>query len=343
VNKLFFILAVLLSLLGIFVQLIFGFENATNQLFFLIISATIFLAISRLEADIILNLSKPLSVIGILLLVFLFMIDPIRGARRWFVLFGFNLQPSVVFFPFFLLYLSMFLNKHGDKTLALFIKIFFALLVPVVLVFKQPDLGTAVVLFVSLAAPLYLANFPWRYYAGIGLISVPLLMTSFAFLKKYQLERIISFINPNFDPSGVNYNSLQSVIAIGSGFIFGKGFNTATQSKLMFLPEAHTDFAFATLVEAFGFLGGLLALSVMFYFFYLLLREAGNQKYSSIYRYYIFGTFTYFVVQSTFNVGMNLRLLPVVGVPLPFISYGGSSLLGNFVLLSLASKLKELS
>jgi rod shape determining protein RodA len=170
----------------------------------------------------------------------------------------------------------------------------------------------------------------------------PLLAVLSRFLKTYQLERIISFINPQYDPSGINYNSLQSAIAIGSGFIFGKGFYRASQSKLHFLPEAHTDFAFATFIEAFGFLGGTLVLGLLFYLLFSLLKEWSQNRHGELYRNYIFGVTAFFFIQTVFNVGMNLRLLPVVGVPLPFISYGGSGLLSNFILLSLGAKLKEL-
>ncbi len=342
-NNLSFILAVVLSFLGIFVQSLFGFNNALTQFSFLILSVIIYIVILKVDLDFWLRLARPLTILGLVLLSLLLIFgDPIRGARRWFVLFGFNFQPSIVFLPFFLMFLAIFLNKNTNRGFGNLAHLLLSIMIPVFLVFKQPDLGTAVVLFFSMSVITYFAGFNWRYYLTMFLGLLPLLVLSLRFLKTYQLQRLISFISPQYDPSGINYNSLQSVIAIGSGFFFGKGINHISQSKLLFLPEAHTDFAFATLVEAFGLVGGLLVLSLLFYFFFYLLKQANNSSFNSIYRYYTVGMLGYFFIQTVFNVGMNLRLLPVVGVPLPFISYGGSSLLSNFILLSLGNKLKEL-
>jgi len=343
VNNLTFVLAVVLSFLGIFVQALFSFDNALTQFSFLVLSVVIYLTITRIDLDFWLKLAKPLTVLGLILLAALLVIgDPIRGAKRWFVLLGFNLQPSVVFLPFFLLFIAMMLTKNPNRQFKNLFKTLAYILVPVFFVFKQPDLGTAVVLFFSLASVTYFAGFPWRYYLSLLLAFLPLSAFSLRFLKTYQIQRLTSFISPQYDPSGINYNSLQSVIAIGSGFIFGKGIDKVSQSKLLFLPEAHTDFAFATFVEAFGLLGGVLILGLMFYFLLNLLRQSDQANNSLVCRYYAFGMFSYFFIQTVFNIGMNLRLLPVVGVPLPFISYGGSSLLSNFILLSLGHKLKEL-
>jgi len=343
VKNLPLILAILLSVIGIFVQLIFGQQYALNQLFFLIISLAIFLAMTRLDLDWLIKLITPIFFFGLgLLILLLLFTEPIRGAKRWFVLFNYNLQPSIIFLPFFLLFFSFFLQTKPKKDFANFLKAWAYILLPVFLIFKQPDLGSSVVVLITLSSPLYLSNFPLKYYGLIGAFLAPFILAGSRFLKSYQLERITSFLNPQYDPSGINYNSLQSAIAIGSGFIIGKGFNAASQSKLMFLPEAHTDFAFATLVEAFGFLGGILTLSLLFGLFYYLLKQVSNRENNVLYRYYLFGAFAYLTVQTVFNVAMNLRLLPVVGVPLPFVSYGGSNLLSNFILLAIAEKIKEL-
>jgi len=343
VNNLTFILAIILSLLGIFVQAIFGIDYALAQLSFLVLSIIIYLALSKLDAYLLLKLTPLLSGLGILLLTLLFLVgDPIRGAKRWFVLFGFNFQPAVIFLPFFILYLTLKLYENKKRQFKDLLQYLGLILIPFFLIFKQPDLGTATVLFFSLTAVTFSAGFLWTYYVKLLVLMAPLLAVLSRFLKTYQLERIISFINPQYDPSGINYNSLQSAIAIGSGFIFGKGFYRASQSKLHFLPEAHTDFAFATFIEAFGFLGGTLVLGLLFYLLFSLLKEWSQNRHGELYRNYIFGVTAFFFIQTVFNVGMNLRLLPVVGVPLPFISYGGSGLLSNFILLSLGAKLKEL-
>jgi rod shape determining protein RodA len=175
----------------------------------------------------------------------------------------------------------------------------------------------------------------------LGLTDSP---NSYPFLlKPYQIERIISFLNPHYDPQGINYNSLQAIIAIGSGGLFGKGFASGSQSRLQFLPENHTDFVFASFTETFGLTGALVL--VICYFFFLkslldsLLTLDNNQP---LYTNFSYGVFLYLFVQFFFNIGMNLRILPVVGVPLPLISYGGGTILTIYLLLGLREKLKEL-
>jgi len=341
VKSKFFVLSVILSLLGVLVQSLFGLTNALNQLSFFVLSLIAALVVYRLDIHLILKTSKLFSTLGVFLLIMLLVVvDPIRGAQRWFVLYGFNLQPSVVFVPFFLLTLALILDTLDEYTFLDLIRILGLIAFPLALIFKQPDLGTALVVGFSLFSMTYLARFPWRYFLAIILGTVPVLILGFRFLKSYQLARLVSFINPNYDPSGINYNSLQSVIAIGSGYIFGKGFNASSQSRLYFLPESHTDFVFAALSEAFGFLGSTIVIVLLFTFFFALLKEIRESN-NRLFRYYGFGVLSYFFIQAFFNIGMNLRLLPVVGVPLPFISYGGSSLLSSFLMLSIATKLRE--
>lgn len=342
-NNLTLILAIILSLLGVFVQSLFGLNFALTQLSFLLLSLLIYLLIRKTDVDLVIKLAPLLTGLGILLLILLFIVgEPIRGARRWFVLFGFNLQPSVVFLPFFILFVSTRLYLLKNRRFQDLLSFLTIIMIPVLLVFKQPDLGTAVVLLVSLGAVTYNSGFAIMHYLKLLLIALPAILVFSRFLQAYQLQRLVSFLNPQYDPSGINYNSLQSEIAIGSGFIFGKGFHSASQSKLLFLPEAHTDFAFATFVEAFGLLGASLVLGLLFYLLLTLLKQSQQQKYSPVYRYYTFGVLGFLFIQTVFNIGMNLRLLPVVGVPLPFISYGGSALLSNFILLSLGAKLRDL-
>jgi len=343
VKSRFFVLAIILSILGVFVQLLFGVTNALNQLSFVILSFSAAILISRLDIRIFLKTTHFLSVFGCLMLfLLLFLVDPIRGAQRWFVFLGFNFQPSVIFIPFFLLSLATMLNELKEHNFRSLIKILSFILLPVLLIFKQPDLGTALVVGFSLFSMSYLTHFPIRYYLTLLLGLVPFLALGVKLLKPYQIARLISFINPNYDPSGINYNSLQSVIAIGSGFLIGKGFNSSSQSHLYFLPESHTDFVFAAASEAFGFLGSTIIVILLFSFLFTLLNAIKDSP-NQLFRYYIFGVTSYFFIQIFFNVGMNLRLLPVVGVPLPFISYGGSSLLSSYILIAIAFKLKELS
>lgn len=343
-NSLTFALALSLSCLGIFVQALFGSNFVLTQLGFLILSVLIYLLLIKLDTDIIVKFSPLISIIGIFSLsLLLITAESIRGAKRWFLIFGFNLQPAAIFLPFFILAIASWLFLNKSRSLKMLATVVGLIVVPCGLVFKQPDLGTSVVMFLVLVAITFKAGFSFKNYLKLGLIVSPLFFLVFKFLKTYQFERLVSFLNPQYDPTGINYNSLQSEIAIGSGFLLGKGFHSATQSRLLFLPEAHTDFAFATFVEAFGLLGGLLILALLFWLLLNILKLSQNLNYHPIFQMYSFGVFAYLLIQTGFNIGMNLRLLPVVGVPLPFISYGGSALLTNYILLALGNKLKTLA
>jgi rod shape determining protein RodA len=158
------------------------------------------------------------------------------------------------------------------------------------------------------------------------------------FLKDYQRQRIVSFFNPHFDYQGASYHMIQSIISVGAGGFFGRGLGFGTQSKLNFLPESHTDFIFASLVEQFGFLGGFLILVLYGFLFYLLLKRSLfflKQKDEQENFLVIMGVLAYFFFQMLINIGMNMGLFPITGIVLPFLSYGGSALISSFFLLGL--------
>ena len=207
------------------------------------------------------------------------------------------------------------------------------ILLPTALVLKQPDLGTAILLSAGGAVVMFLAGVHWAYFitmitAGIGLISIVFQSrgTSWQMLKDYQFKRIETFLDPTNDPLGAGYNIIQSKIALGSGGWSGRGFMQGTQSRLNFLPEKHTDFIFTTLAEEFGFIGAisLLSLYALVLVFCILSALKNKDRFSSL---LIFGIASTFFLFFAVNMSMVMGLMPVVGVPLPLVSYGGSAML----------------
>ncbi len=334
------VLAISLSIIGAFTQLTFTIENALLHILFTLVGLIFYFIVQKMDIFLLIKSSFILTFTGVLaLLILLLFIEPIRGAARWFSFFGFSAQPSVLFAPFFILTLSYFLTTAPVDSFVKLLHYLVLVSVPLFLIFKEPDLGTTLILSLTFAVMLVYAGIKLRYLATLGLLTAPVLLFLPKILKPYQIQRLASFLNPQLDPSGINYNSLQAIVAIGSGGWFGKGFLQTTQSKLHFLPEAHTDFIFAASSEAFGFFGVLIILVAYFLLLYSLLPKP--DKTNTILSLYSVGAFTFLFSQLAFNIGMNLRLLPVVGVPLPLISYGGSSLLSTYILLSIKEKLNS--
>lgn len=257
-----------------------------------------------------------------------------RGSKRWLDFYIFRFQASEFFKPVFILFLSQYLESGNifKNDLSLFFKSFIYFFVPFFIIFKQPDLANAVVFFCIYFIIVFFSKIPKKYLLSfLALISI-FLPLSWFFLKDYQKARLISFFNPNLDTQGIAYNMIQSVITIGSGKFFGRGLGLGTQSRLYFLPENTTDFAFASLVEQFGFFGGFFIIffySILIYYiskktvkYFFEKSDEGKSKFL-----YCLGMLTYLMFQVFVNIGMNMGLLPVAGVALPFISYGGSSIL----------------
>ena len=278
--------------------------------------------------------------IGILLITFIVGLE-VRGSKRWLNFYFFNFQGSEFFKVFFILFLAELLTIKNilANSFFNFIKIFLYFLIPFIIIFKQPDLGNAMVYFFIFIVLIMFSTVPKKYLTYlIGLI-ISLTPIGWFLMKDYQKARILSFINPNLDTQGTAYNMIQAVITIGSGMFFGRGLGLSTQSRLFFLPENTTDFAFASLVEQFGFFGGFFVL--IFFtliiihlvqrtiYFYYQKTEDGQEKFL-----YCLGILTYFVSQTIINLGMNMGIMPVTGIALPFISYGGSSVIA--ILLGLA-------
>lgn len=276
------------------------------------------------------------SFISVLLITFFIGLE-VKGSKRWIDFYFYKFQASEFFKIFFIFFLSeiLVLKSHINK-LSSFMKCFFYFLLPTFIIFKQPDLGNALVYVCIFFTMVLFSDYPKKYLlylVGIFIAAIPF---GWLILKNYQRERIMSFLNPNLDTQGIAYNMIQAVITVGSGKFFGRGLGLGTQSRLLFLPENHTDFAFSSLVEQFGFFGGLLTIicfSSIVYFlcsrmmkFYFQKTDEGRKHFL-----YMVGLISYFVFQVVVNISMNMGLLPVAGIALPFISYGGSSVLALMI------------
>ena len=260
----------------------------------------------------------------------------VSGARRWVVWGPLSVQPSELFKVCFLLMMVWALTSRwaqpvGKLTLAMMLPI---VAVPVVLIIKQPDLGTALLLVPVLVILLIGAGVRLRLLGGLALAALLSMPLAWLALKEYQRERILVFLDPFRDPLGSAYNVIQAKIAIGSGQLLGKGVAGATQSRLAFLPERHTDFIFAVFAEMWGFVGCLVLLLC---YVLLLLRgfDIAATAREPVGRLVALGATSLFAAQVLINVGMVTGLLPVVGIPLPLMSYGGSSMVASFMTLGL--------
>jgi rod shape determining protein RodA len=280
----------------------------------------------------------PLLVLGIFLLIAVFLVGRVAsGARRWLVLGPLSLQPSEAVKIFLVLsFARYFTETHREGGLRfrdLFIPSLMVV-VPFALIAKQPDLGTALVLFFVACTLIFASGFPLKILLsmmGGGLIAMPI---GWTFLKDYQKVRVITLLNPDFDPLGAGYHGWQSKIAIGSGGFWGKGWLAGTQSGLNFLPEKHTDFIFAVFAEEWGFVGtaALIVLYMILVLRGLSIAYTSKDRLGSLIATGVVAMLSVYIL---FNVGMTVGLTPVVGLPLPLFSYGGSSMLATMVAVGL--------
>ena len=251
-----------------------------------------------------------------------------NGATRWISIAGISLQPSE--FVKYTLILALAKYFHSINNDSSFIKTLIIpiiiTIVPVFFVITQPDLGTALIILLGGISLFWISGLNYKYFiVGVFsiLCSLPVL---WQYLKDYQKDRVLTFFNPERDPLGNGYHIMQSKIALGSGGIFGKGYMEGTQSHLNFLPEMQTDFIFTMLGEEFGFIGTILLLLIYAALIMISIRLALKSR-SLFSKYLSLGVCNVFFIYVFVNIGMVTGLLPVVGVPLPFISYGGSSML----------------
>ena len=308
-----------------------------NQLFALSIAVIAFFLFSQISYTDFRNLKIPLYVASITLLGIVFLLGfESRGAIRWVEVFGVSLQASEIAKPMISLSFAGLLASYSNKNLKVYILSFLSLIPIFVLIYLQPDLGNALLFVMVAIFSLLIYGMPLSW---VVLGAIPFIISSpfvWEKLHDYQRLRVLTFVNPLMDPSGSSYNLIQAIIAVGSGGALGKGISEGTQSRLKFLPENHTDFIFASLAEKLGFLGSLLVV-VLFIFLFVRIYQIFIKTKDVFGQIFVSSAFFFILIQFFVNVGMNLGLVPIVGITLPFVSYGGSSLLANFILLGILS------
>ena len=272
------------------------------------------------------------GVIFVLLLLVVFFGSMGLGAKRWLDIGGFRFQPSELMKLGMVLVLARYfqaLNPKDYYSLRIYIIPLLLIAVPFILVMTQPDLGTAMLLLLVSVIIILAAGLPNKFiYIGLGTGLATAIYLWFKVLRDYQKNRVFAFLDPTSDPAGSGYHINQSIIAIGSGGFFGKGFGGGSQTQLDFLPEKHTDFIFTAFAEQFGFVGSMLVLAIEFSIIYFGLAYS-REIVPTFAKLLGFGLIGLYTIQVSINSAMVLGLIPVVGVPLPIFSYGGTSMLTN--------------
>ncbi len=310
-----------------------------NQLFTLSLAVIAFVVFSKMRLERLKTISLPLYIVSVIILAVVLIIGiESKGAVRWIYIFGFSFQFSELLKPFLAFASTAFLASNTNTSFRTYI-LSFVLLAPVFLLIAfQPDLGNAMIYALVTLFVFFIYGYPLIWFVLSGLPFVIASPFLWHFLHDYQRRRLMTFINPTSDPLGASYNVIQAMIAVGSGMFMGKGLSQGTQSGLRFLPERHTDFIFATISEGIGFVGAFIIVAcfiALCFRIIVMIREV-DDTFTKIFGFFTFG----FIMMHFFiNIGMNIGLVPIVGVTLPFVSYGGNSLLSNFIFLGIFSNL----
>ena len=346
-----FILLALLSSIGILILISAGHENMgllNRQATRLGVAFIAMFIVAQVPPHVLKMLAPWLFLLGTLLLLgVLFIGDMGKGAQRWLDLGFFRFQPSELLKLATPMMIAWYLAERrlppSNKHIAL-ATIFIA--IPTVLIAKQPDLGTSILIASSGLTVLFLAGISWKIIAGVIAAGASLTPVLWSFMKDYQKQRVLTFLSPEDDPLGAGYHIIQSKIAIGSGGTYGKGWMHGSQARLEFLPESSTDFIFAVFSEEFGLVGCIALLSIYLLIFIRSIYMA-IQAQDTFSRLLAGSLSLTFFIYLFVNVGMVTGILPVVGVPLPLVSYGGTSmvtlLIGFGILMSIHTHRKLLS
>lgn len=337
------LISTLLVSFGILVIYSSSKELSIFQLLFALIGVILFFLVSQFDYRIFKNIRFPLLFLILIMLIIVEILGiETRGSVRWIPLGVFNIQPSEFAKPVLIIFLASFWSDKISSWRNI-VKSFLWAAPLIFLVFKQPDLGSAMTLVSIWLGLLLVSGISIRKILSLSLLILFLTPLSWNFLQDYQKERVIGFLTPGIDPLGRGYNLIQSTIAVGSGQIFGRGLGRGTQSRLQFLPEFRTDFIFASISEEMGFVGSMLI--ILLYFLLLSYCLIKVNKVTDRFGFFIiFATVSMFTFQIFVNIGMNMGLLPITGITLPLISYGGSSLISTFICLGLiASVLKRVN
>lgn len=341
------ILISITCLLGIFILYSASNESLdvlNRQIFRIFIAFTAMMLVSQIPTEVLRKLS-PWGYIGgiILLSMVLWLGEFGQGAQRWLNL-GIRFQPSEIMKLSVPMMIAWYLHeKRLPPTGKELIVIMVLVIIPGLLIARQPDLGTSLLVIAAGLMVVFLSGIPFRYIFSLIILCIPSSLLLWKFMKDYQRQRVLTLINPDTDPLGAGYNIIQSKIAMGSGGIFGKGWTNGSQVQLEFLPEKNTDFIFAVVGEEFGLLGVLTILTLYILIIGRGLYIASNA--SDLYGRLLAGSISLtFFVYVFVNTAMVIGLMPIVGIPLPLISYGGTSMvtlmIGFGMLMSINSNRK---
>lgn len=309
----------------------------THQLLFLLTAVVIWYAVSRLDYRLLRSFTWVwYATANILLGLTLILGTAVRGSTRWINLGPVQFQPSEFAKPLIIIFFASFLTRYPPaKTRNFFLALIVAIL-PLFLIYRQPDLGSSLIVAVAVVSMIFSAGSAWYYILGLIGVTAIIMPAVWTILQPYQQQRVTSFLNPSSDPLGSGYNAIQSLIAVGSGMLIGKGLGQGSQSQLQFLPERQTDFIFAVISEEFGFLGSIIVVICYAILLYAILSISQRAK-DSLGSLVCIGVFTLLLVQVFINIGMNTGIVPITGITLPLVSAGGSSVITTSILLGLVA------
>jgi len=261
----------------------------------------------------------------------------VKGHTGWIGFSSFSVQPVELAKLIIVIFLASFLSQKRTQ-LSIVVRIIASVVLvffPVFLILKQPDLGSTAIILASWGALLAMSGISKKNLLILFIVSALAISPSWLLMKNYQKDRIVNFIDPYRDPSGSGYNVIQSTIAVGSGQLFGKGLGHGSQSQLNFLPEKHTDFIFSVIAEELGFFGAF-SVFILFGIIFWRLKETAARARDNFGYLFVVGVMAMIFFQVLVNIGMNIGVMPVAGVPLPFLSYGGSSMVMTLAAIGIA-------
>lgn len=309
-----------------------------RQALFFAIGIVAYLVVSAIDYHVFMSMGRGIYIVVLALLAVTLSIGRTEyGAQSWLGSQAVGFQPSELAKVLMVLVLARFLGNNESKMESVLPLLLSAglVIVPAVGIYVQSDFGTAAILMVTWLGMLFLAGLRWRHIIFLAVLVLGAIPVIWSQLEGYMRDRILMFLVPDYDPTGASYNINQALISIGSGGWWGKGFLRGTQSQLHFLRVRHTDFIFSVLAEEFGFIGSILLLTLFTVLILRLLRAATTSR--DVYGRLIAGGVAIMILVQTFiNLGMNANLLPVTGLPLPLVSYGGSSLMNTLLALGFA-------
>ncbi len=339
-----FIMTIALAIFGVIVIFSATRSMQTNtnvivQSIGLVLGLAVCLFISFFDYEQFKNLIKPIYIFSIIILLFVlfFGVTGDWGARSWIRFGSVGLQPAELAKLCFIITFSYHLEKVGDKInkIPVILGLLLHIGVPVALILMQPDMGSTMVFVFMFLCMIFVAKLSYKYIIPVGIAGVLSLPFIYKYvLSEYQRNRIQVFLNPEMDPLNKGYNVIQSKIAVGSGQIFGKGYLEGTQNQMGYLPTKSTDFIYSVISEEFGFIGAMVVVIVLFA---IILRcfKAAQRADNAFGRYICTGVGALFLFHAFENIGMCIGLTPVTGIPLPFLSYGGTSLITNLAAIGL--------